>query len=429
MKIINLICVLIMGTIIISCQKSENTVTNSKDYVAYLQKKENQVQKDALVQLKFWNAKIKKDSMQISAMGKAAQVCSNLFQTTGNIKYLKQAEQILAKSVEIAAIKKEGYLLALARNYISQHRFREAKTAAEGAYMLNPNKASKMVLFDIYMELGEYDKSKKHLEGIVDQSDYNFLIRLAKWNDYQGNLDATIRNMEKAKTIAESSKKEGLMLWSYTNLADYYGHAGRIRDSYEHYLKALQIDPSNSYAKKGIAWIVYSYEYNPEEALKIIEAIAETHQSPDYFLLKAEIAEYQGNKEDKEQNLKAYFEAINDQRYGDMYNTYTALLLAEEYQEYDIALQIAEKEISNRPTPQSYILKANILNLIGNHEQALKIAKEFVVDKTFEPEANYQVAQIYKANKLLDEINPIKKELIESNYELGPVLSQKILEL
>ncbi|WP_271782454.1 tetratricopeptide repeat protein [Aquimarina algiphila] len=429
MKIINLICVLIMGTIIISCQKSENTVTNSKDYVAYLQKKENQVQKDALVQLKFWNAKIKKDSMQISAMGKAAQVYSNLFQTTGNIKYLKQAEQILTKSVEIAAIKKEGYLLALARNYISQHRFREAKTAAEGAYMLNPNKASKMVLFDIYMELGEYDKSKKHLEGIVDQSDYNFLIRLAKWNDYQGNLDATIRNMEKAKTIAESSNKEGLMLWSYTNLADYYGHAGRIRDSYEHYLKALQIDPSNSYAKKGIAWIVYSYEYNPEEALKIIEAIAETHQSPDYFLLKAEIAEYQGNKEDKEQNLKAYFEAINDQRYGDMYNTYTALLLAEEYQEYDIALQIAEKEISNRPTPQSYILKANILNLIGDHEQALKIAKEYVVDKTFEPEANYQVAQIYKANKLLDEINPIKKELIESNYELGPVLSQKILEL
>ncbi|TSE10484.1 tetratricopeptide repeat protein [Aquimarina algiphila] len=429
MKIINLICVLIMGTIIISCQKSENTVTNSKDYVAYLQKKENQVQKDALVQLKFWNTKIKKDSMQISAMGKAAQVYSNLFQTTGNIKYLKQAEQILTKSVEIAAIKKEGYLLALARNYISQHRFREAKTAAEGAYMLNPNKASKMVLFDIYMELGEYDKSKKHLEGIVDQSDYNFLIRLTKWNDYQGNLDATIRNMEKAKTIAESSKKEGLMLWSYTNLADYYGHAGRIRDSYEHYLKALQIDPSNSYAKKGIAWIVYSYEYNPEEALKIIEAIAETHQSPDYFLLKAEIAEYQGNKEDKEQNLKAYFEAINDQRYGDMYNTYTALLLAEEYQEYDIALQIAEKEISNRPTPQSYILKANILNLIGNHEQALKIAKEYVVDKTFEPEANYQVAQIYKANKLLDEINPIKKELIESNYELGPVLSQKILEL
>ncbi|WP_109434590.1 hypothetical protein [Aquimarina sp. AU119] len=429
MKIINLICVLIMGTIIISCQKSENTVTNSKDYVAYLQKKENQVQKDALVQLKFWNAKIKKDSMQISAMGKAAQVYSNLFQTTGNIKYLKQAEQILAKSVEIAAIKKEGYLLALARNYISQHRFREAKTAAEGAYMLNPNKASKMVLFDIYMELGEYDKSKKHLEGIVDQSDYNFLIRLAKWNDYQGNLDPTIRNMEKAKTIAESSKKEGLMLWSYTNLADYYGHAGRIRDSYEHYLKALQIDPSNSYAKKGIAWIVYSYEYNPEEALKIIEAITETHQSPDYFLLKAEIAEYQGNKEDKEQNLKAYFEAINDQRYGDMYNTYTALLLAEEYQEYDIALQIAEKEISNRPTPQSYILKANILNLIGDHEQALKIAKEYVVDKTFEPEANYQVAQIYKANKLLDEINPIKKELVESNYELGPVLSQKILEL
>lgn len=429
MKIINLICAVIIGAIIISCQKPEDTITNSKDYGVYLQKRENQGSKDALMQLEFWNAKIKKDSMQISAMSRAAQVYSKLFQFTGNIEHLKKAEQILTRSVEIAAIKKEGHLLALARNYISQHRFKEAKTAAEGAYMLNPNRPSKMLLFDIYMELGAYDKSQKYLESIADQSDYNFLIRLAKWNDYQGNLDATIRNMEKAQAIAESSKKKELMLWSYTNLADYYGHAGRIKDSYEHYLKALQIDPSNSYAKKGLAWIIYSHEHNPKEALKVIEAIADTYQSPDHFLLKAEIAEYLGNHKDKDQNLKAYFEAINDQRYGDMYNTYTALLLADEYKEYDTALQIAEKEIANRPTPQSYILKANILNLIGNHEQALKIATEFVVDKTFEPEANYQVAQIYKTNGLQDKINPIKKELIESNYELGPVLSQKILEL
>ncbi len=418
-----------MSAIIISCQKPERIITNSKDYTKYLEKRENQVQKKASLELHFWNTKIKKDSMQISAMSRAAQMYSNLFQSTGDIKYLKQAEQILTKSVEIAAIKKERYLLALARNYISQHRFREAKTVAEGAYELHPNKASRMVLFDIYMELGEYDKSKKYLESIADQSDYNFLIRLAKWNDYLGNLDVTIQNMEKAKAIAESSKKKGLMLWSYTNLADYYGHAGKIKDSYKHYLKALQIDPSNSYAKKGIAWIIYSHEYNPEGALKVIEAITETNQSPDYFLLKAEIAEYQKNKENKEQNLKAYFKAIKDKRYGDMYNTYTALLLAEEYEEYDMALQIAEKEISNRPTPQSYILKANILNLIGDHEQALKIAKEFVIDKTFEPEANYQVAQIYKANQLQDKISPIKKDLIESKYELGPVLSQKILEL
>ena len=69
-------------------------------------------------------------------------------------------------------------------------------------------------------------------------------------NDHNGDLDTTIRFMEKARDKAEASKNNGLMLWAYTNLADYYGHAGRIEDSYDHYLKTLRIDPENAYAKK-----------------------------------------------------------------------------------------------------------------------------------------------------------------------------------
>ncbi|MFD2561491.1 tetratricopeptide repeat protein [Aquimarina rubra] len=430
MKASNCIIGVMVGILIISCQKQETTITNPEDYASYLNAQNNETAKEAIKTLQFWNTKIKEDSLQITALAPAAGAYTELFQSTGEIKYLMLAEKALTKSADIATIGKSGHLLALAHNYISQHRFIEAEEVAQGAYLLKTNtKATEMVLFDVSMELGAYENAQKYLKRIANQSDYNFLIRLAKWNDYKGNLDATIRNMEKALKIAESSKKESLLVWSYTNLADYYGHAGRIGESYKNYLKALAIDPANAYAKKGIAWIVYSYENNPEEALRILDAITKHHQSPDYFLLKAEIAEFQKEDNKKKVNLQKYEQAVNDERYGVMYNSHTALLLAEEHQKFDQALDIAEEEIQNRPTPESYDLKAHILNLKGAHKEALTIAEKYILHKTFEPVANFHIAQIYKANNLLEKANPIIEELVESSYELGPVIAQEIINL
>lgn len=415
---------------ITSCQKSEVQITNQKDYNTYLNLKRNNKTENLNLRLTFWNKKLNKDSTRIVALGPIAKVYSSLFQHTGDIEYLKKAEQTLLKSVEVAAIEKEGYLLALAKNYISQHRFIEAEKVAEKALKTNANsKASKMVLFDISMELGKYNEAEKYLESFANLSDYNFLIRLAKWNDHNGNLDATIRNMEKAKSIAEKSNKKELILWSYTNLADFYGHAGRIKDSYTYYLKALQIDPSNAYAKKGIAWIAYSYEQNAKEALRIINTIAKSHRAPDYALFKAEIAEYQKNKEAKIANFKQYFDIVKNPEYGDMYNTYNALIRAEEFDDYDEAIKIAVEETKKRPTPEVYSVLAHILNLKGEYKTALQIAETHVIGRTYEPEVYYHLAKIYKSNKQIDKIVPIKKELLESSYELGPVLIREIENL
>ena len=51
----------------------------------------------------------------------------------------------------------------------------------------------------------------------------------------------------------------------------------------------------DAYAKKGIAWIVYSYEKNPDEALRILNSVTNTFFAPDYYLLKADIFEYKGD--------------------------------------------------------------------------------------------------------------------------------------
>ena len=52
------------------------------------------------------------------------------------------------------------------------------------------------------------------------------------------------------------------MIWTFSNLGDLNGHAGNIKTSYDYYLKTLAVDPNNSYALKGIAWIAFSHEKN-----------------------------------------------------------------------------------------------------------------------------------------------------------------------
>jgi tetratricopeptide (TPR) repeat protein len=235
--------------------------------------------------------------------------------------------------------------------------------------------------------------------------------------------------MEMAKQKAENSKNSALMLWSYTNIADYYGHAGKIKESYDYYLKSLQLDPRSAYAKKGIAWIVFSHEKNPEEALRILDSVTKNYSAPDYYLLKSEIAAFQKNELESLANLDKYYMAMQNPSYGDMYNAYNASLYLEQTGQYEKALMIAEKEVENRPTPHSYDLLAYGYLKIGKKDKALQVVEDYIEGKTFEPNILYHAAEIYKANGRMSKVVELKKELSGAAYELGPDMASRITKL
>ncbi|MBC8767936.1 hypothetical protein H4O18_08030 [Arenibacter sp. BSSL-BM3] len=411
-----------------SCtQESSKQITDAEDYNVFLGSEEsNKTSK----YFELWNSKIQPDSMQLMSFGIVAGEYNRYFQETGDIKQLKLAEKALVKAVEIAAIGKSGYYRTLARNYISQHRFKEALELADSSRAMGSGvEESQKLLFDIHMELGSYEKAKHYLDSIKNMSDFDYLIRLAKWNDHRGDLETAIRFMEKAKDKAESSKNSSLMLWSFTNLADYYGHAGRIQDSYDYYLKSLRLDPQNAYAKKGIAWIVFSHEKNPKEALRILNSVTKNYLSPDYYLLKAEIAEYMGNKAEMTNNLDSYAMAVVNPDYGVMYNVYNVGMYLELTEQYNRALKIAEVEVNNRPTPGSYDLLAYSYFKLGEKDKALEIVKQHIEGKTFEPRILYRTAEIYKAKGEYSKVKELKNELLGATYELGPSMENKIINL
>lgn len=413
-----------------SCETKKEQVTDRNDYDNYLELAENKTAQNAEKSKEFWTGKFEKSPNQFPYLNKIASSYSHLFAATGNIEYLKQAETNLITANEMTQDKSPGTLMALASNYISQHMFKEALEMLTKAELIGDKLSDiQKMMFDVHLELGNTDMAKVYLEKIENMSDFDYLIRLAKWSDHQGNLDAAIKYLEKAKTIAESSKQKGIMQWTYTNLADFYGHAGKIDQSYKLYLKALEIDPNDAYSKKGIAWIVYSYEKNPDEALRILNTVTKTYHAPDYYLLKAEIYEFKGDNASKEDQLKLYKEAVKNEAYGAMYNKYNVLLYTDENQNLDEAIAIAKIEVEHRPTPQSYDLLAWAYHKNGNTQKAVEIVNKHIVGHTFEPMALYRSAEIYKAAGMGEKANELKKEIAESSYELGPIIAEKVSKI
>ena len=431
MKTIQKLSALLLASfLMLSCNQKSNTITSQKDYDKYLEIKDNKSRDFVQGEIDFWEKKFNAAPNQILYLSLLASNYSKLFENTGNVKYLYKAEELLLESNETYKYSIVATIRSLARNYISQHRFKEALVLANKALANGEGmKETQKLLFDINMELGNYSQAEENLTAINDSSDFDYLIRVSKWNDHLGDLNTAISLMEKAKDIAILNNNKYLQIWTYSNLGDLNGHAGNIQKSYDYYLKTLELEPNNSYALKGIAWIAFSHERNTVEAKRIIDKISKRHHTPDFYLLKAQIAEFENNTDAKNKNLTAYFQMLDSINYGAMYNKYNALIFADDKKTASRALEIAKIEVAHRPTPDSYDLLAWSYYNLGDAKKALEIAEKHVVGKSFEPKLNYHLATIYKANNKSAKIAPIKEELLNSIYELGPNMEQKISNL
>ena len=426
----SLLSLFFIGFLITGCTKQSGKITNANDYNKYLTTNKNQSLSFAKEEIDFWQKKYDKAPNQTTYLGVIASNYSKLFEITGNIDYLKKAETLLVQSNETYKYSSVNTIRSLARNYISQHRFKEALALANKAKTIGESiKETDKLLFDVQMELGNYAEAELSLRQLNDKNDFDYLIRVAKWNDHLGDLKTTISMMQKAQKIAENYNNKYLKTWVYSNLGDFNGHAGNIKESYEYYLKTLTIDPNSSYALKGIAWIAFSHEKDTKEANRIIDIVAKKHNSPDFYLLKAQIAEYENNQALRNQNLNKYKAMLQNINYGAMYNSYNVVILTQDKSTCSKALEIAKVEVEHRPTPVSYDLLAWSYFNLGDKQKALEIEQKYAEGKSFEPKLNYHLATIYKANNQLNKVKTIKEELLKSTFELGPNLAIKIDKL
>lgn len=420
---------LILCTVLIisSCNKAPKDIVQLKDIDPYLvPNQENRLEK-IKTNLAFWEEKLEKNPSQFPYSAKIASLENQLFSKTGKIQHLKKAETHLLKTVEKSGSKQSGYLRALARNYISQHEFKKALELLKKAESNGDKKQETIkMLFDVNLELGNDETAKNYLTAIDNKRSFDYLIRIAKWKDYKGDLNATISYMEEALIATQEKGSKDLELWCITNLADYYGHHGDIEKSYNYYLKTLEKDPNNHYALKKIAWISFSNDKDTHEAKLILAVLDKKYKGLDIDLLAYEIAVYENQS--VEEKFNKYWTQVQNNAYGEMYNKYNFDILINQ-QKYEEAYKIALREVNNRPTAESYSMLALATACKQDLSGGMTILKNHNVLNCFEPDVLLRVAKVYHLNQRKDALEIIKHELLEASFELGPVKTKQILNL
>ncbi len=417
----------LLTLLLTQCNKQDSRVVFEADYSGYFSPSKTFVLSNYTEEVNFWKSKIADTKKGFLYHQKYALAADALFNETGEVNYLKQADSMLnLASAFVAGKNNVPILLSRSSLAIKQHDFKKALRFSNEALDLTDEKfAPSLMMYDAYMELGLFDLAGLMLKKNGREEDFNFIVRKSKYEDHLGNLNGAIELMEKAYSMVEN-KDNATEVWALSNLSDMYGHAGRIEDSYNGYLKVLEKNPNYLYALRGIAWVAYSHDHDTEAAKRIALHIVNQKNSPDMYLFMAELEEFENNKDREKLYLKKFIAEAALPKYGNMYNKYLIQLYSEKFGEHEKAIELAQKEISNRATPMTYDLLAWTYYQGGNINKAVEIIEQNVDGKTFEPEVIYHMGMIYAnagyTKKGLDYLNDAK----EAAYELGPVIVKEI---
>jgi hypothetical protein len=121
--------------LLLGCAREKfQKITSAQDYEKYLASNEKLSINDGLKELSFWQSRLTKDSIDLIALNKIAGLHTILFALTGEVSNLYLSEKLIKKSLALSARNKDSYLRSLANNYITQHRFKEAKILLDSAY-------------------------------------------------------------------------------------------------------------------------------------------------------------------------------------------------------------------------------------------------------------------------------------------------------
>ena len=410
-----IIALILISSLCFSCE--ENSIVKAEDVKPYLSVNSNENLQKINEQISFWKNKDEDNSSTVYKT-QLANLYSAKYKLDGNVNHLIQAQKLLEQLNEHFKGKNPGVLRMLAANSISQHQFKNAYDYALPASQIKDNQyASKLVLFDACMELGYYTQAEALMLELVERDNFDYLVRLSKWSDHQGNLDQAVALMEEASQKISPNNTQ-LKIWSLSNLGDMYGHQGEIEKAYQAYLDVLALDKNYYYALKGIAYIAFAHDKNLEQAKEILNYLDKAHSIPDYKLMLAEIAAYELDEVTDKVLTKAFYTEVSKPEYGEMYNKYILEIdIAEK--RFDKAIALAKKEILQRATPQTYDFLAWAYFQDGQGEEALAIAKTHVENQTYEPDASYHLGLIYK------DVDNTKasfylEDALSAKFELGP---------
>jgi len=376
----------------------------------------------------FWQKRLQDDTNSFTANVVLANLLQQKFLLDGKVQQLAQANTQLTKINQLSAQKEAGVLRSLAALKLLQHQFSAAEAYAADAYTLGSERfETNLLLFDISLELGKYSKAADYLATCKSNNEYSYFFRLSKYQHWLGNVDSAVSAMQKAATLA--NKNVHLAQAALSNAGDLYLHEGEVKKAYAMYKKSLQLEANDNHSLMGIAKIAMLKEGNIVLAEKCIDTVAARTLLPDALWYKVWIAEAKKDSSLQYKTALAFKNRVTDTAYGNMYNKYLIQLYVGVLQNYSLALEIAEKELLNRSTAQTYSWYVYALHKNGQNEKALRVYDAHIAGKPLEALELYWMGKFlqkmekwYNADKFLEAAE-------QNKYDLSPAQAADLKRL
>ncbi len=343
----------------------------------------------------FWENRLDSNPTSQTALLRHAGGLVQRFHTYGDIQDLIMADSLYAFANRSSLEKEAGILRSLASLAITRHRFRDADNYVQKALVVGSEKyASTLLLFDTQFELGAYTLAEQALRSCKATNEYGYFFRMSKWKHFQGETDSAVWYMQKAADWSGNSLY--LKQTAFSNMADLFMHDGKLQGAYDLYRNNLLQNASDFHSLQGIGRIALVLDKALDKAETIFRFLGSKNKLPDAFYNLIWLAEQKG---DKNAQLKAATEFVlkaTDTLYGGMYHKY----LIEQYtgvlNDPGKALAMAEEEINNRSTPQTYAWLVWSLHKANRDDEAMALYQSKVSGKPLEALELYWMGKMMK---------------------------------
>lgn len=416
-----------LSILIFSCNTKNKTVVDNNFVDSLISNdKPSQAQQINEKDIVFWKNKL--DKAPVGFL-EAQQYASNLaakFHLYGDIKDLKTADSILHWLNGQYKEKDAGPLRTLAAYAILQHRFHEAYGYVEKALALGSDRySSELLNFDAAFELGQDQLAKNILERVKADNEYGYFFRLSKYKHLEGELDNSIDAMKKAASLAGNST--GLRQAAISNTADLYIHAADPANANQLYMESIRMDASDLHSLMGIGWIALVHDHNDTLAEKIFNFVHTKTRSPEVLLKLAQVAEQRSDSMAEKKYVDEFVNIVTDSVYGNMYTKYLVDLYTGFLNEPAKAVAIAEKELGNRVSPQTYSWYVWSLYKNNQQEKAISYYDKYVSGKPLEGLELYYMGKLMKGIGKGYNAEQYFKVAYKNRYDLSPA-KQKDLQ-
>ena len=176
---------------------------------------------------------------------------------TGDYEDFRRAEAQARASLALRQARNGPARLALASSLLAQHRFAEARAAAEALVAADPDEPSfRALLAEIQVELGDYAAARASFGRLAaHEQELAVAPRLARWEELQGRT-VEARNrlyaaLARARTRGDLPREQ--VAWFHLRVGDFELRAGRLRHAERAFRQGLAVEPGDARLYVGLA--------------------------------------------------------------------------------------------------------------------------------------------------------------------------------